>query len=189
MGNVRPSGKQNGFKERVRKMIVSLKRRPHIIPLIILALAFLYYSLNLTKVSDTTAKIQGANMGLSQFSAMLFSMLSMVCFMNSFPHRKKVNVPMLVLMFALVGVVLLSDVIYYRAIVAALTRANNPIVIANNTMYIVRTQAMLRVHMVMLGVFVVVTALLPVIGKLLRRINTSVSVDENENMHAIELED
>ena len=50
--------KQGGMKEFIRKTIVSLKRKPQTIPLLVLALAFLVYSLNLTHISDTTAKIQ-----------------------------------------------------------------------------------------------------------------------------------
>ena len=63
------------IKEFFRKLIVSLKRNPGIIPLLMLAVSFLFYSLNLTDVSDTTAKIQSRGMGLSEFTIMLFSML------------------------------------------------------------------------------------------------------------------
>ena len=85
------------MKEFFRKRMVTLKRRTHLIPLVILAVAFVYYSLNLTVISNTTSLINGAHMGLAEFATMLFSVLSLVCFLNAFPHRKKVNVPMLVL--------------------------------------------------------------------------------------------
>ena len=81
-----------GVKEFFRKKIVTLKRKPQMIPLVVLAIGFLVYSLNLTHVSDTTAKIQLAGMGLSGFCTMLFSMLSFVCFLNAYPHRKKTNI-------------------------------------------------------------------------------------------------
>ena len=61
-----------GLKESFRKLLVSLKRRPHIIPLLVFALAFLVYSLNLMNISDTTAKIQGKGMGLCGFATMLY---------------------------------------------------------------------------------------------------------------------
>ena len=102
------AGSSKGFKEFVRKRIVALKRKPQTISLVVLALAFLYYSLNLTKISNTTAKIQSPGMGLCGFVTMLFSILCMVCFLNAFPHRKKVNVPMLILMFLMVGAVALT---------------------------------------------------------------------------------
>ena len=76
-----------GIKEFIRKRIVALKRKPQTIALLAFALAFVYYSLNLTKISDTTAYINLPGMGLAGFATMLFSILLMVCFMNAFPHR------------------------------------------------------------------------------------------------------
>ena len=87
--------------EFLRKWLVALKRKPQMIAMIVLAAAFVYYSLNLTQISNTTAKIYGSGMGLAEFATMLLSMLSLLCFLNAFPHRKKTNIPMLVLMFML----------------------------------------------------------------------------------------
>ena len=53
------------IKEFFRKLLVALKRRPQIIPMIALGISFLVYSLNLMNISDTTAKIQGPGMGLA----------------------------------------------------------------------------------------------------------------------------
>ena len=101
--------KQGGLKEFFRKSIVSLKRKPQMIPMLVLGIAFLFYSLNLTHISDTTAKIQLEGMGLSGFCTMLFSLLSFVCFLNAYPHRKKTNIPMLVLMFLMLGILIFCD--------------------------------------------------------------------------------
>ncbi|MBR2282094.1 MAG: hypothetical protein IJ863_05695, partial [Spirochaetales bacterium] len=68
--------KTNGFKEFIRKTVVSLKRKPHRIPLIAMVWCFLWYSFHLSVVSNTTAKINGPGMGLYGFVTMLFSMLS-----------------------------------------------------------------------------------------------------------------
>ena len=176
-----------GLKESFRKLLVSLKRRPHMIPLLVFALAFLVYSLNLMNISDTTAKIQGKGMGLCGFATMLFSLLSLLCFLNAFPHRKKVNVPMLVLSFLMVGVILFCDYYYRGAITNALTRAENPIEISENTLYITKANGMLSKHMIVLAVGVALTALLPVYAKLLRKINTSVSVEDNGKLDAIDI--
>lgn len=48
---------KKGFKEWLRKKVVALKRSPQTIGLIAYIIAFLYYALNLTSFSDTTAKI------------------------------------------------------------------------------------------------------------------------------------
>ena len=176
-----------GFKEFIRKRIVSLKRKPQMIALFVLAIAFVYYSLNLTKISNTTAKIQGAGMGLCGFATMLFSTLSMVCFLNAFPHRKKVNIPMLVIMFVMLGIVIYCDFYYSGAIRAAITRENNPIDPTGGNSYISTAQTVLGVHQVILIIGIALVALLPVYSKLLRKIKTSIEVEDNGGMDAIDI--
>ncbi|MBQ1537900.1 MAG: hypothetical protein IIZ73_06270, partial [Ruminococcus sp.] len=90
MADRKTGGRQpRGFKELVRKSLVSLKRSPQKIPLFALVAAFLIYSLNLSSIANTTARINGANMGQCEFAAMLFSILSFVVFLRTFPRRKK----------------------------------------------------------------------------------------------------
>ena len=169
-----------GIKEFFRKRLVALKRKPQTIALLAFGLAFVYYSLNLTKISDTTAYINLPGMGLAGFATMLFSILLMVCFMNAFPHRKKVNVPMLALMFVLVGIIIYAGIFYQGRITEALTREVNPITVGADKGYI---NAAVR----MLTVGVALVALLPVYSKLLRKINTNVDVADNGGMAAIDI--
>ena len=181
--------KSGGIKESIRKAIVSLKRNPSIIPLGMLFVAFLYYSLNLTNMSDTTAKIQGMGMGLSQFCIMLFSLLSLVCMLNAFPRRQKPNIPMIVIMFVMFAVMIYCDIHYNNAIMAALNRPENPIVLSVETAYIANAYNMLNTHKIMLIVAAALVVLLPVYSKLLRKINTSVEIEGNDSMAEIELND
>ena len=182
--------KQNGgMKEFIRKTIVSLKRKPQTIPLLVLAAAFLVYSLNLTHISDTTAKIQLAGMGLSGFCTMLFSLLSFVCFLNAFPHRKKANIPMLVLMFLMLIILIYCDTFYAARITQAITRADHPIVVDANTAYIPKASRVLMVHRVIVALGALLTALTPALGKLLRRIDTSLPVEEGAEMKDLHLTD
>lgn len=174
-------------KEMLRKFIVMLKRNPSLIPLAMMLVSFLLFSLNLTDMSDSTAKIQGKGMGLSQFCIMLFSLLSMVCMLNAFPRRKKPNIPMIVLMFAMFGIIIYCDIHYCNAIIAALYRAESPIIIDNGTLYIAYAYNMLNTHMVLVGVSAGLVALLPLYSKLLRKIKTSVEVESNDDMAAIEI--
>ncbi len=176
-----------GLKEGCRKFLVSLKRRPQMIPLVVLVIAFLEYSMNLTVISDTTAKIQGPGMGLCGFATMLFSMLSMVCFSNAFPHRKKVNVPMLVLMFVMFGIILFSDVTYLNAMYTAVMRAENPIKVTMNTVYIAYAEYYLQRHIEILCVSIALILLLPVYSKWIRKIKTSIEVEGNTQMGAIDI--
>ncbi len=174
--------------EFLRKILVTLKRRPQIIPQLVLIAAFLVYAMNLTYISNTTAKIQGAGMGLCGFATMLFSILSLVCFGNAFPYRKKPHIPMLVLMFVMIGIVFYCDIKYSGLITAALTRADNPIKITKSTSYIAFAYNVLQDHMMVLGAAVVLILLEPFYGKLIRKINTNVEVEDNGNLGAIELD-
>lgn len=177
------------MNEHLRKLVVSVKRTPHRIGLVAFLLSFVYYSLNLTCISNTTAKIQGPGMGLCGFVTMLFSMLALVSYMNAFPHRKKVNIPMLVLMYLMVAAVIYSDIHYRSLIYAAVFRADNPIQVTVNTAYIAKAASMLSNHIIMLGVSAVLTALSPVFGKLLKKIDTSVDIDSYSSMAAIDIQE
>ncbi len=180
-----------GFKEFLRKTVVSLKRKPQRIPMLAMVWCFLWYSFHLSVVSNTTAKINGPGMGIYGFVTMLFSMLSLVCFMNAFPHRKKVNKVMLILMFLMVAAIIFCDVMYrsmiLRAVVASPSNPN-PIEVTANTIYIQQSFKMLKLHIIFLAIASLLTALLPVYAPLIRKIDTSVKVESYGKMEAIELE-
>ncbi len=175
------------LKERWRKFLVALKRRPQRIPLVMLCIAFLYYALNMTTFSNTTAKIQGSGMGLCGFCVMLFSMLSFMCCMNAFPYRKPVNKPMLILLLVMFAIIAAADIIYMNAIVSAVTRAENPIVVTQATSYIAYADYYCKVHLVLLGITAALVLLLPVYSKWIRKIKTSIEVEDNGDMEAIDI--
>lgn len=190
MKNNQPSQKKPGrFKELLRRTVVSLKRKPQMIPMLVLAAAFLYYSLNLTHISDTTAKIQLGGMGLTGFCTMLFSMLSFVCFLNAYPHRKKTNFPMLMLALLMLGLLIFCDLFYASRITEAITRENHPIIVDAGTQYITKAHHVLMVHWVIVAAGIVLTALVPVLRKLLRKIDTSMPAEENIQMSNLMLSD
>ena len=179
--------KPNPFKEMVRKFIVSLKRRPQMIPLAVFVIAFLVYSLNLSQVSDTTAKLQSPGMGLAGFAVMLFSMLSMVSFMNAFPYRKPVNKPMLIIMFVMNAIIIAADAFYLNTVISMQNNPDTRVAITEDTLHIVYAQYYLQMHIIVLAVAIVLTVLLPVYSKLLRKINTNIEVEGNADMGAIDL--
>ncbi len=173
--------------EFLRKFFVALKRRPSTIALVVLLIAFFQYSLNLTHISDTTAKIQGPGMGLCGFATMLFSMLSLVCFLNAFPRRKKPVIAMVVLMLLMFAVILFCDIYYSNLITTALTRAENPITLDASTVYIAQAYNVLQDHIVILGIGIALILLMPLYTKLLRKINTSVTVEDYGKLEAIDI--
>ncbi len=176
---------QGSMPEFLRKFFVSLKRTPQIIPILLFVVAFLLYTLNLTYVSHTTSRINLTGMGLCGFITMLFSTLSFVAVLNAFPKRKKPNIWMILLLVVMIGAVIVCDIIYRNLITQALTRPDNPIAMED---YIVKAYNMLFYHVVLLGIALGLTLTVPLYAKLLNLINTSIKVEGNENMGAIELE-
>ena len=173
--------------ELIRKRLVSLKRKPQIISMIVLVCAFIYYSFNLSAIANTTALINGPHMGLSEFCTVLFSALSLVCFLNTFPHRKKANVPMLVLTFLMLALLIFCDTYYGGRITAALTREESPIVPTGKNAFVAVAQGVVQTHRILVVIGAALLALLPVYRPLLQKINTSIDVAGNSEMTAIDL--
>ena len=176
--------RNKGLKESWRKFIVSLKKRPHNIPMCMMVIAFVVYSFNLTKISNTTAVINRPMMGLCEFVIMLFSILAFVAFLNAYPKRQKPILPMVILLYILQLAIIFADYTY-------LTRINeglSSIQITAARQFIPQAQSMLTVHIILVILTVVLIALIPVLGKLLNRIDTSVAIAENEDVN-IELAD
>ena len=174
------------LKESVRRFFVFLKKSPSAIPLAALTVSFLIYSLNLTSVSNTTAKIYGAHMGLCSFVTMLFMILSFVCMLGAYPKRQKPKWVMIILATVMYLAVIGADILYYLRIDEALTRENNPIELTVSTMYIWDAQTLMITHIVSVAIVIACMYLEPVFAKLLKKINTSIDV-ESSSVGEIEL--
>ena len=177
----------HGVKEAVRKFLVALKRRPQMIPLVAFVITFIYYSFNLTVISQTTADINRPWMGLCEFATMLFSMLGIVCCMNAFPYRKKPVIPMVVLTFVMSGIIIAADIVYSNVIVSAVNSQQDISAYLGKYPHFITANNMLQNHIVLVVVCVVLTALLPFYSKLIRKIKTSIEVEGNGDMKAIDL--
>jgi hypothetical protein len=149
--------------------------------------SFLVYSLNLTYISNTTATVQGKGMGLFEFATMLFSILSMICVLNAFPKRQKPNYPMVALIIFLFAIIITSDVIYFTNVAATIEKLGDNIKPATLEEYL-RTQNVLIAHIALTVITGVTVVLEPVFAKLLKKINTSVELEET-NVGNIELSD
>lgn len=184
---------RRGFKEFVRKFIVSLKRSPQNISLVALAVAFIVYSFNLTAISNTTAVVGAANMGQCEFAAMLFSILAFVVFLRAFPKRKKANKLMLGLLFLFLIILIFVDFIYIVRINEAL--ASGSIVVVppsenspnGDKLFVNVAKSVVMVHIIFVVICTVLVATLPIYGKLIKKINTSIDVEGNEGMGEIDI--
>lgn len=175
------------IREILRKSIVSLKRSPQSIPLLTLVAAFLVFSLNLSAIANTTARINGANMGQCEFVGMLFSILAFVVFLRIFPRRKPPVKPMAVLLYIMLALLEGADALYITRILTAVNRTENRIAVDSQTIYISTAYNVIVAHMILIGATAVLFALLPVYSKAIRKINTSIEVDGIGEMQAIDI--
>lgn len=179
----------SGPKEVIRKILVSLKKNPQAIPLLALTVSVVVFSFNLTDISNTTAKIYGANMGFCAFIALLFSILSYVCMFNAYPKRSKPNIPMIVILIILYSAIICADLYYYNRIIIALTREVSPIEITPATAYIADTKKVIIAHIITVIITMICVVLEPVFAKLLKKIDTSIEVEGNGNIGVIDISD
>ena len=177
------------MKEMIRKFLVSLKKNPQVIPLLAHTVAFCIYSLNLTAVSNTTAKIYGPHMGLCSFVTMLLSILAYVCMFSAYPKRKKPNWIMIAMILVMYGIIIFCDDFYSTRIWAAVKREENPIQITEATMYINDAFKLMSTHIISVIVSAVLVVAEPIYAKLLKKINTSIEIEDNGDLGAIELSD
>lgn len=182
---------KNGFKalgawlkERVRKALVAIKKNPQAVPLVSLCITFLHYSLNLSNISDTTARIQGENMGLAAFVAMLALLLSFVCMLGAFPKRQKPKIAMVIIMLVLYGATIFAEYHYLNKINEVLYREINPIPLTD---FIAAARDTLSLNIIFVAATSVFVLLEPVIAKLLRKINTSIEIEEGQEIKEIDI--
>ena len=179
----------SNLKESARKFMVTLKRNPHYIPLCMLLISFVVLSFNLTKISNTTAMMNKLGMGLCAFISMLLSILSMVCMLNAFPKRQKPNIAMIAIMLTFFAIIIAADVIYCVKLYNGVYVDADKITITMKNYFIVEAQEALIVHIILMALTTVSVVLEPLIAKLLRRVNTSVAIEENAKIEAIDISD
>ena len=126
-------------------------------------------------------------MGQCDFAAMLFSILAFVVFLRTFPKRQPANKIMLGLLFVMLALLVCVDVVYISRITDALTRSVNPIEVKADTEYINTAKTIVTLHVVFIGITAVLLALLPVYTPAIRKINTSIEVEGNGSMAAIDI--
>ncbi len=172
------------LKESVRKFFVALKKNPQLIPLTALIVTFLHYSLNLTHISDTTVTLAGPNMGFAAFVSMLALLLSFVCMLNAFPKRQKPRITMILVMVVLYGAVIFAENHYLTCINNATNREVDPVVLTD---FMIKARDTVSVNIILVGITAVLMLLEPVVAKLLKKIKTSIDVEEGEEIAEIDI--
>lgn len=178
------------LKEWWRKKIVALKRKPQTIPLILLLITSVFYLLCLQTYSETLNTMPFKMGGFSIFINTLFSILILVLFLNTFPKNKKMNIVMLVLVCVFFACLVVFDIVLIMNFYVALDVENaaSPIDYAARP-YLAKVVPLTIVHLVLLGIFALAFALMPVYAKLIRKIDTSKQIEGGQLKEAIDTED
>lgn len=183
-------------KERWRKFLVSLKRNPQRIPLLVFlitSICWLFWLFTFSKVAYTHANIQLS--GLAIFVNTLLSILILALFLNAFPKRKKPNIIMIVLLFVFIAVMVAMDILFFVNVfsfiyidagtgsggMSAADLAKEPFMF-QSLVYII-------VHLSLLGLSALMLALYPVFKILLPKLNTKKVIAESNLKEAIDVQD
>lgn len=174
-------------KEWFRKRMVSLKRHPNYIPLVVLTITMFFYSLKMSTTSNAISTVGEPGTGLAMFAIVLSSYLSFISFLGAFPRRQK---PKFVTIGLVVFMILLSigcNIFIHDRFVYATTE-REIIVSVEKYPYIQEAMTISIVHIVMLCVSLLLIVLMPLYSKLLKKIDTSTNVDDVE-IKAIDLDE
>lgn len=167
------------FKEWLRKRMVTLKRRPYYIPLVMLIVSCLALNLKLTSFSNTIAQINEPGMGLCIFVIVLFSYLSIISFATAFPNRKKPKIMSIIVSVFMIIASIACEFLFNYYIRYGTEIKKNPIVITPEKAYINVARQTGMLHCVLLGITLLLILTLPFYKKLLRKINTSIVVESS----------
>jgi len=175
------------IKEWFRKKLVTLKRRPFFIPLLMIIISCLVLNLSLTSYSNTVAQINLPGMGLTLFVLTLCSYLSVISFATAFPNRKKPKIASVVLVCLMILIsigcqLLLQYFIYYGTVLV-----ENPVEITPEKMYILKAKNNSLTHIICNGVSLLLVVTMPLYSKLLKKINTRVKTDDEIFIEGLEL--
>lgn len=168
------------IKEWFRKKMVSLKRRPNIIPLLMIIISCFVLNLNLTAYSDTVAQINEPGMGLTLFVVTLCSFLMVIGFATSFPKRKNPKIISIILVCIMIIISIAGQALFYYFIIYGTELKANPIVITPAKRYITKAKITCIAHIVCNIISLLLIVTMPIYSKLLKRVNTQVEFDAEE---------
>ena len=172
------------LKERWRKFLVNTKRKPQRIAFFPLIISTILWMIGLVYCGQATIYDDISGMGLCIFINTMFSILTLLLFMNTFPKRAKhMNYIMLALTFVFMAVMLTCDIVWYvKSNPVHMDAYNN----ATSDSALAAIKPGLNAfpfvitHIVFVAISVVLLATLPLYKKLILKINTSKVVEENK---------
>lgn len=192
------------LKERWRKFLVGLKRKPQNIALFVLLISTVIFMCSLGYYSQATIRYNIDWTGLLVFVNTMFSILTLLLFMNSFPKRgivlnkktmkkSNINYIMLVLTFVFMSLMIFCDIMWFIIVhpkfVAELLTPNLGNEILATLNHITPAFSTIMVHCALVALSGVLLATLPLYKKLILKINTAKVVEGNELKEEIDTEE
>lgn len=179
-GNPKKSGKfVAGLKEWFRKLIVKLKRKTHLIPLVLTLITSFVYLCMIGTFSQLTIDNTGiSSIGLCMFVTTLASILILPLFLNAFPKNKKPVIAYIVSVFVVFALIIAMDSLFLANMNSF--RNSGVTILADKMVFFDKSQTCLITHLVLVSLCVVVFALLPVYKRAINKINTKKVVASND---------
>ena len=162
------------IKEFFRKRLVQLKRKPQIIPLILICISCMVYTFKLSNYSFAAIYSSDSWVAILVFLTTLFSILAIFTYMGAF-DRKKVKIVMVILAVVQLVALFSFDLLCYNSISSKIAEGSEREQLAQAVVD-------LRQHMIWLGLSIVFVVTRPVYKNLLQKINTSVKNSEFEDV-------
>lgn len=165
-----------GVKEWFRKLIVKLKRKTQLIPLVLTLITSFVFLCMIGTFSQLIQKNSGiSSLGICMFVSTLASILVLPLFLNAFPKNKKPVIPFIVAVFVVFALIVAMDVIFLVNM-QTFFRVNS----VESMEFYYESRTSLIVHIVLVSLCIVVFALLPVYKKAINKINTKKVVSSND---------
>ena len=166
-------------KEWFRKLTVKLKRKTHVIPLVLTLITSVVWLCMIGTFSQLIQTNSGIGaVGISMFVNTLASILILPIFLNAYPKRKKPNVVYIILIFVVFALLIGMDILFYTKVTGA--DAINKFDASKKKNVYDPTCTNLIVHMILVGICILAVALLPVYKKLINKINTRKDLQSND---------
>lgn len=164
-------------KEKCRKFIVSLKRKPQMIALVVILVSSLLYLCCLGTFSQALDKNNVSVGGICVFVNTLVSILILPTFLNAFPKRKKPRIAFIVVVFVLLALLIGLDVLLYMNTQSYVVKFG---INLRRTPIVKQLYTDVIVHIVFVGISILAFAFLPLYKKGINKINTRKNLAENK---------
>jgi phosphoglycerol transferase MdoB-like AlkP superfamily enzyme len=99
-------------------------------------------------------------------------------FVTAFPNRQKPKIVSIILVCIMIIITIVGQAIFQYFIRYATELKSNPIKITSDQFYILSTKRNSIVHMIINAISLLLIFTIPVYGKLLKKINTKVDVED-----------